>query len=138
MRLQSPRSSVALANRAAGISSSHLPLKISGSLHEHEPKQANNELAIVSMCLDRGIVSPSGNQHCQSGGLHAVAFATNAALVDSWRTEGHSVHYGDICEFAVDLTRFDRLSRCDEHQGPGLANVRMKPLNNWQVSQTIG
>ena len=35
----------------------HLPQWISGSLHEHEPKQANNELAIVSWCGMRGIVS---------------------------------------------------------------------------------
>ncbi len=35
----------------------YLPRWLSGSLHEHEPKQANNELAIISWCGMRGIVS---------------------------------------------------------------------------------
>ena len=35
----------------------YLPRWLSGSLHEHEPKHANNELAIISWCGMRGIVS---------------------------------------------------------------------------------
>ena len=35
----------------------YLPRWLSGSMHEHEPKQTNNELAIISWCGMRGIVS---------------------------------------------------------------------------------
>jgi glutathione-regulated potassium-efflux system protein KefB len=33
-----------------------------------------------------------------SSGISYVAFETNATLVDQWRTEGHPVFYGDICD----------------------------------------
>jgi glutathione-regulated potassium-efflux system protein KefB len=32
-----------------------------------------------------------------SSGIPYIAFETDAALVDQWRTEGHPVFYGDIC-----------------------------------------
>ncbi len=34
----------------------------------------------------------------ESSGIPYIAFETDAALVDQWRTEGHPVYFGDICD----------------------------------------
>ena len=62
----------------------HLPLWISGSLHEYEPKQTNNELAIVNWCRVRDIVSLAAT----STAIRAVFMLSHLRPMLRWLISG--------------------------------------------------
>jgi glutathione-regulated potassium-efflux system ancillary protein KefC len=63
----------------------------------HGLNDQSGEPAVRAVVAGYGRVGHTVGTILGSSGINYIAFDSDASLVDKWRTEGHPVFYGDIC-----------------------------------------
>jgi glutathione-regulated potassium-efflux system protein KefB len=66
--------------------------------HESGYATFENQLPVRVVIAGYGRVGHTIGTILGSSNIPYIAFETDAALVDKWRTEGHPVYFGDICD----------------------------------------